>query len=49
VFIEVIMNISVLRDVTQKFAGSWDEILAPALKKSSLLLQQEQHVPPKRL
>ena len=49
VFIEVIMNISVLRDVTQKVAGSWDEILAPALKKSSLLLQQEQHVPPKRL
>ena len=49
VFVEVITNIAVLRDMAHKFADSWDEILVPTLKKSSLLLQQEQHVPPKRL
>jgi len=43
------MNIAVLRDVMQKFAESWDKILASTLKRSSLLLQQEQHVLLQRL
>ena len=49
VFREVIMNIAVLRDVTQKFADFRFEILAPTLKRSSVLLRQDQHVPPQRL
>ena len=43
------MNIAVLRDVTQEFADFWYEILVPTLKRSSVLLGQEQHVPLQRL
>jgi len=49
VFREVIMDIDALRDVTQKFADFWYEILAPTLKRSSVLFRQEQHVPPQHL
>jgi hypothetical protein len=43
------MNVAVLRDVTQKFAESLDKIFGFTLKRSSLLLRQEQHVLPQRL